>query len=344
MIVSCLGWISSDPSPNLLAQDVIPGPASLASNAGKSSCSQVGVSENSDFARFTSPAPETLSGLSDRSFASAFFGGDGGPSVFGVAPPLSGKDPAEWPDISEPGPDMGDFPNSAFTLPKGRAYIEMAPATFLNASTQNPPAYLTPFLFRYGLTDNVEFRIFGHGLTSDNGSNPTTGISPLNFDLKVHLWNDRKEWLIPAVSLEIYMLTQTGSPQFNSGTEPSINLNFDLPITEKLNFEWTLGRSGVQETINSGGIIAGTNLNFHPNFQQFSASWALEYELSDRLEVFVHGFHNGAVVLNIGAGDAIGTGLFWTFSPRVKGFGSINTGLSRNLPTVAYQMGFALAL
>src|SRR5262245_66139737 len=30
-------------------------------------------------------------------------------------------------DIESPGPDMGDFPNSAFTLPKGRAYVEMAP-------------------------------------------------------------------------------------------------------------------------------------------------------------------------------------------------------------------------
>src|SRR5690349_13859582 len=29
----------------------------------------------------------------------------------------------DWPDIDSPGPDLGDFPNSAYTLPKGRAYI-----------------------------------------------------------------------------------------------------------------------------------------------------------------------------------------------------------------------------
>ena len=239
---------------------------------------------------------------------------------------------------------MGDFPNSAFTLPKGRCYLEMAPVTLLQASTQNPPAYAAPFLFRYGLTDNVEFRVFGHGLTSVGGSDPTTGFSPLNFDLKVHLWDDRKEWLIPAASLEVYVLTPTGSPQFNSGLQPSINLNFDLPITKKLNLEWTVGRSGVQETVNVGNFIRGVNRSFDLNFQQFSASWAVEYEVNDRLEVFVHGFHNGAIHLNLGEGDAIGAGLFRKISPRMTGFGSLNRGLTSDLPPLFCQIGFALAL
>src|SRR5262245_44895110 len=33
-------------------------------------------------------------------------------------------DEDSWPNIKEPGPDLGDFPNSAFTLPKGRMYFE----------------------------------------------------------------------------------------------------------------------------------------------------------------------------------------------------------------------------
>lgn len=249
---------------------------------------------------------------------------------------------------------MGDFPNSAYTLPKGRVYLEVAPFSLFSADKQNPPGFVAPFLFRYGVTDNVEFRIFGHGVTAIGGPTPTAGFSPLNFDLKVHLWNDRKEWLIPAVSLEVYLLTPTGSPQFNAGLEPSINLNFDLPISEKWNIEWTIGRSGVQEAINLrthqffiprfNFTVPGFGREFDLNFQQFSASWAVEYQVTDKLELFVHGFHNGAILLNLGAGDAIGGGMFWQFSDRLMGFGSIDSGLSANLPSIGGQIGFVLAL
>jgi len=42
------------------------------------------------------------------------------------------------PDITSPGPDMGDFPNSSFTLPKGRCYVEVAPFTLLNSDRNAP--------------------------------------------------------------------------------------------------------------------------------------------------------------------------------------------------------------
>lgn len=295
-------------------------------------------------------APDPL----DRPLGSAFFGGDGGSNVFGPATAAPGSDPPNWPDITTPGPDMGDFPNSAFTLPKGRSYIEFSPVTLANADRQAPAAYLAPFLLRYGLTDNVEFRVIGNGITHVGGSNPTTGFSPLNLDLKVHLWNDRKEWLIPAVSLEVFLLTPWGSSQFTAGWEPSLNLNFDLPITKTTNLEWTLGYSGVQEAVNINTserfiprfnfLVPGIHRAVDRNFNQFSAQWAIEQEINDRLEVFVHGFHNGAIHLNLGAGEMVGVGGFWKFSPRLMGFGSINTGLTPNLPTCAAQLGFAIAL
>src|SRR5581483_11112897 len=36
------------------------------------------------------------------------------------------RDP-DAPDIREPGPDTANFPNSAFTLPQGRYYVEVSP-------------------------------------------------------------------------------------------------------------------------------------------------------------------------------------------------------------------------
>lgn len=248
---------------------------------------------------------------------------------------------------------MGDFPNSAYTLPKGRCYIELSPVTLATSDSQNPPSYTAPFLFRYGLTDDLEFRVFGNGLTSIGGSQPTTGFFPLAFDMKVHLWSDRKEWMIPAVSLEVYLQTIWGSPQFNGGWQPSINLNFDLPIMKKVNLEWTIGYTGVQDAVN---VVTGerfiprhhflvpgvhrTNLNVN----QLSFQWALEYDVTDKLQVFTHGFHNGAILFQTGAGEMVGGGAFYKLSPRWMVFGSLNTGLTKNLPSLAGQMGFLVAL
>jgi len=289
----------------------------------------------------------------DRPIGSAFFGGDTGPAVFGPDPDAVAKDPDAWPNISEPGPDMGDFPNSAFTLPKGRVYVEFSPATYSTADRQSPASYFAPFLLRYGLTDAVELRLFGNGLTHVAGTTPSTGLSPLNVDMKIHLWNDRKEWLIPAASLEVYVQTVWGSSQFNSGWQPSLNMNFDLPITKKLNLEWTLGYTGVRDAIN---IVTGERFVPRHGFLvpllhranlstfQLAAQWAVEYDVNDQLQVFVHGFHNGAILFQQGAGEMVGAGLFWKFSPRLTGFGSLNAGLSPNLPSFAPQIGFAVAL
>jgi hypothetical protein len=291
---------------------------------------------------------------SEKSLGSALFGGDSGPPVFGPTADAAGKDPPEWPNISEPGPDMGDFPNSAFTLPMGRAYVEFSPVTMFTADKQNPQGYVAPYLLRYGITDNVEFRLFGNGLTHVAGPVPTTGFSPLNLDLKIHLWNDRKEWLIPAVSLEVFLLTTWGSSQFTGGWEPSLNLNFDLPITKKVNLEWTLGYTGVQQAININTkeifiprfnfLVPGLHRSFNLNFNQFAAQWAIEFEVNDQLEIFVHGFHNGAILLNLGAGEMVGVGAFWKFNRGLTAFGSVNGGLTPNLPSFAAQLGFAVAL
>ena len=182
-----------------------------------------------------------------------------------------------------------------------------------------------------GLFDNVEFRLLGNGVTDVQGPSPTTGFSPLILDSKIHLWNDRKEWLIPAMSLEVYLVTPWGSSQFTTGSwQPSLNMNFDLPITKKTNLEWTLGYSEVQEAININTserfiprfnfLVPGIHRSFDLNFNQISAQWANEYEVTDRLEVYAHGYHNGSILLNLGSGEMVGVGGFYeTFAALARG-------------------------
>lgn len=267
--------------------------------------------------------------------------------------PEKNEGPPAWPNIEEPGPDLGDFPNSAYTLPRGKAYIEYAPFSLEGPDEQTPSSYSTPFLLRYGLTDDVEFRVFGSGYTSVYGKNPIDGFSPIAFDFKIHCWDDRKEWLIPAMSLEVYLQTNFGTKAFSGGWQQSLNLNFDLPITKKTNIEWTIGYTGVQDAVN---VVTGARFiprhrikveGIHRenlNVNMVSVQWAVEQELTDKLEVFYHGYFNGSVLFQQGAGTMMGVGLFYKFSPRLMGFGSMNFSLTESLPPFFGQVGFALAL
>ena len=144
-------------------------------------------------------------------------------------------------DIRDPDPDTANFPNGAYTLPKGRLYIENSPLGFYGASRNGyqPHTYQWEFLLRYGLTDNLEFRLFSNGLTyqAAQGKQPaTTGFSPLAFDFKVNFWEENTRYHIPAMGVEMYIQTTFGSPAFNNGTQPSMNLLFDqsLPLGDRL--------------------------------------------------------------------------------------------------------------
>lgn len=263
----------------------------------------------------------------------------------------SASDPPSKPDISNPGPDMGDFPNSAFTLPKGRWYFESGPATFQTADSQNPSNYTWPFLIRYGVTNDMELRLLGSGLTSTLAPSNTTGFGPLIIDTKIHLWNDRMENWIPAASFEAYLQTDWGSPAFRGGIQPSLNMNFDFPITKKTNIEMSFGYTGVQTTVH---VLTGfefvPRLNHEvpvihdeaDNGYQFSYQWAVEQQLTDEFQVFVHGQYLGAV-LRSPPSTIVGAGFFYQLSPRSITFASFNAGLDELAPPFSTQFGIAFA-
>jgi len=257
------------------------------------------------------------------------------------------------PDISTPGPDFGDYPNSAFTLPKGRAYVEIAPLGYQAKDKNNSASNSAAYLLRYGVTDNVELRLGGAGLTTvfDPG-NTFTGFSPLIVDTKIHLWNDKMEKFIPAASFEAYIQTNLGSPEFQGGVQPSLNLNLDFPFTKKTNVEMTFGYTGVREALNNntGQVFIPRNNHLiafdHQlglNVYQFAYQWAIEQQVTDRFQVFLHGYYNGAVFLQNGVGKVVGAGYFYQISKRATFYNSYNAGLDSFSPPFTTQMGFAFA-
>ena len=185
-------------------------------------------------------------------------------------------------DIRDPDPDTANFPNGAYTLPKGRMYIENSPVGFYGASKNTPKIYQWEYLLRYGLTDNLEFRIFSNGLTAQarqGKQTATSGYSPLAFDFKANFWEENTKYHIPAMGIEVYLQTTFGSPAFNGGTQPSMNLLFDQSLPLGIGFEYNFGIAGIQ---NGLGVTR----------YQFNFAWSFQREVVKDFDIFVHGFYN----------------------------------------------------
>ncbi len=227
-----------------------------------------------------------------------------------MATPVCGQaDEPQWPDIKNPGLDLGDYPNSAYTIPACACQIEFTPFSIMAEDEYNQPAYFTQFLLRFGLTDDVEFRILGNGFTAVYTEPQMIGFSPIALDAKVHLWDAKREWLLPASSLEVILSTDWGTPAFCDGYQPSINLNFDLPITDTLTFECTVGYGEVVGLASQRSPQGGP-LTTRENVNQVSFSWSFGQDLTEDLQVFVTG-----ITLQSEPGESAGTTLacggFW---------------------------------
>ena len=271
---------------------------------------------------------------------------------------LAEKDPAEALknqyqrqlkiNIRDPDPDTANFPNGAYTLPKGRLYIETSPVGFYRGSAtgNQPPLYQWEYLIRYGLTDNLEFRVFSNGITHQSGQGDQpgfTGYQPLAIDFKANFWEENTRYHIPAMGLEIYLQTPLlGSSAFNDGTQPSISLLFDQTLPYEIGFEYNLGYTGVQ---NNEGEIA----------YQFSYQWSFQREVAKDFDVFFHGFYNAAALPRLTRFQSssqaaipnvtvLGVGSLWTVNNRLAVFGSYNFGVTPDAPVSFALMGFAVAL
>jgi hypothetical protein len=258
------------------------------------------------------------------------------------APENIGKWRAE-PDIANPGPDLANFPNSAFTLPKGRAYVEISPLAYYGTAAASPAQYNAEFLLRYGATDDIELRLFGNGLSWMGGGETGWGFSPLAFDTKIQLWTEKPGYFLPAAGFEAYVQTAwLGSQAFNGGTQPSFSFNFDQSLPWEIDFEYNLGATRFQDA-------AGRNV------WELSFQWAFQRDVLKDLAVFVHGFYNAASLPRVpnaqlpaparrdATQNAVGAGFLWTVNPRWSVYGQLSGGATRFTPSLIGLLGFAVA-
>lgn len=258
------------------------------------------------------------------------------------------------PNIGNPGPDLANWPNSAFTLPEGRAYIEFEPlsysAQFTTGATQ-PAQYAMDFLLRYGLTDDIELRVFGNGPTWTLGNVQATNFAPLAFDTKIHVFDEREDLFLPAMGIEAYIQTEwLGSTNTNSGTQPSINLNFDQSLPWEIDFEYNLGAVRTLESTNG----------FNSNVWELSFQWSLQRDFFEKqVAFFIHGYFNapslprvpnpgkqGKYTLSEANSDdqnVVGAGFIWTVNSRLAVWGQNSFGTNSASPSMLSNVGLALA-
>jgi hypothetical protein len=143
------------------------------------------------------------------------------------------------------------------------------------------------------------------------------------------------------MGVEMYIQTTFGSPAFNNGTQPSLNLLFDQSLPWEIGFEYNFGITGVQ---NGSGQIA----------YQFSYQWSLQRQVVEDFDVFFHGFYNAAALprllqfqsaqtAEIPNVTMMGVGAIWTINNRLAVFGSYNVGITPAAPTTLALTGFAVA-
>lgn len=257
-----------------------------------------------------------------------------------MSDPVDPRTSLALPDIREPGPDTANFPNSPYTLPRGWAYLETSPFFYTAAvSDLQPATYNWEYLFRLGLTDRVEFRFFGNGLTATEAfggsrhrtlppAGPTTGFSPIVFDTKIHFWDEAPEYFMPATGIEVYVQTPWGSPAFDTGTQPGIMMLFRNSLPWGIEAEWNVGVVGDQAGVDAVGFTD-------------AVQWSFSKEVADGLDIFVQGFKNQAALPRVANQTVLGGGFLKSFGRRFAVFGSWNASTDKAGPASVIQVGGA---
>ena len=235
------------------------------------------------------------------------------------------------PDISDPGPDTADLPDSAFAVPPGVTYFETS-LSYISSKGPRVRDYFTSTLIRTGLWEDFELRIATPGVIHQHApGESTTGFGPLTIGFKQHIWAEVEECSIPAFGIIAQVTAPTASAGFDDGTAiPTVFFNFDYSLPCDSYFEVNFG-------------ISGLHADDGDRFVQGSFLWSLGKEWSDNFTTFFHGFFNAPS----GTGDdeelLMGPGMIWFVSKTVAIDSSYNFGMTDDTDHRFIRIGLSVA-
>ena len=156
---------------------------------------------------------------------------------------------------------------------------------------------------------------------------------------------------MPALGIEAYLQTQwLGNTTTNSGTQPSINFNFDQSLPWEIDFEYNLGAVRTLQSINGEKT----------NVWDFSFQWSLQRDFFDSdVALFLHGYLNAPSLPRIPNAigsetpiaydtstyeqSVVGGGFLWTVNSRLAMWGQTSFGTNSASPSLLSNIGLALA-
>jgi hypothetical protein len=209
------------------------------------------------------------------------------------------------------------------------AYFETTPSVAGKGSS-NPRTYSTPTLLRYGLTDDVELRLFTNSLTVEYSPN-RAGFSPIVFDMKIHFWDENEDLFLPAVGMEILLQSTFGSSFLNTGVQPSMNLLFSKDLVWDTVLEASVG-------LQSGDIGFTSGDSY-----EMTVQGDLTTKVTERISLFVQTAYNGSVDPRIANNIFVGGGGLLNLTETITIYGSYNASVVKSLPPYFTQMGIAFA-
>ena len=146
------------------------------------------------------------------------------------------------------------------------------------------------------------------------------------------------------MGIEVYLQTTFGSPAFNSGTQPSMNLLFDQSLPLGIGFEYNFGIAGVQNGLGRDRLRVqfrvvvsargGQGLRYlRPRFLQSIGPAPTAFPSIGDL---------GSQAA-IPAANVVGIGAIKTINDHLAVFGSYNFGTTSGSPHTIALTGFAVA-
>ena len=187
---------------------------------------------------------------------------------------------------------------------------------------------------RIALTDFLEFRLTGQGLThipADNCQNKVTGFSPLSFGFKTHLWGTQDWRYLPSAGIEVYMVTSIASKKLKDGTQFIINTLFDHKLSESLVLEWNLG------------VYSRNMLPIKKRAVYALINWSLQQEITKHMGLFLEGLYSTSNCPLYPANLLLGAGFLSYLTKRICIYGSYNWAIRPNRNSDLANLGFAVA-
>lgn len=219
-------------------------------------------------------------------------------------------------------PDQTECP---FIVPK--KYLQAENGILFERQNSNEINYSIPtILWKYGLTDNFEFRLISEVLVNKTGPEKAVGLAPVTFGFKANICEEKG--LLPTISFIGHLTSKNwGSKNYSAKyAAPSFRFTLQHSLTNSISLGYNLGAEWDGET----------------PVPKYLYTITTGFSLTDKIGCYVEAF--GFCASGIRADNNIDGGLTWLISPNMLFDISGGLGISKKSAASYVALGFSYRL